>query len=121
MSRILIAEDDPDILLVMNIILKDAGYLVESTPEGKKIINGEFQEPDLYILDKRIPDMDGIDICKHLKSQPSTRKIPIIMISASPGFWPLAQRVGVEGFLEKPFQIKDLLAKVKHHLQDVHS
>lgn len=111
----MIAEDDPDILFIMDLILEEAGYNVEYSSEGKKLIAGDYSLPDLFILDKRIPDIDGMEICRHLRSQDATRDIPIIMISASPGFAENAKKVGVSDFLEKPFRTDDLLNIVRRY------
>ena len=111
-KKILIVEDDPDILLILNVILHEAGYEVDCFPRGKPVVEGKYDTPDLFILDRRIPDIDGVEICKYLKSQGTTRDIPIIMVSASPGINCLAKRAGAEGFLEKPFRVEDLLNKV---------
>jgi CheY-like chemotaxis protein len=116
-KRILIAEDDPDILLILNIMLSGAGYEVDSSLNGRPIIEGDFPLPDLFILDKQMPDMDGVEISRYLKEQPSTKQIPVIMISATPGFQSLAKNVGVEACLEKPFKTNDLLNLVAKYMR----
>lgn len=115
-KRILIAEDDPDILYILNLILCEEGYETDLSPRGKTIVEGKHQWPDLFLLDKQMPDMDGIEICKFLKSNETTRNIPVIMISASPGLGLMARDAGAEDFLQKPFKAKALLSTIKKHM-----
>ena len=60
------------------------GYTVEIFPDGKGIFTGNVQLPDLFILGRNLPTIDGIAICKYLKIQPLTKHLPVIMISAHP-------------------------------------
>src|SRR4051812_4674345 len=112
MKRILIVEDDPDILYTMNFILKDAGYSVEAMSSGQPIIEENYETPDIYILDKRMPDMDGLDVCRHIRSQARSKHIPVIVISASPKFGPQALNAGANDFIEKPFRMATLIAMI---------
>jgi DNA-binding response OmpR family regulator len=114
--RITIVEDDPDILFTLQMMLANAGYEIEALSTGRSIMDGSFNCPDLFILDKRMPDMDGLVICKHLRASAATSAVPIIVISASPKFGPQAIRAGANDFLEKPFQLKSLLLMVDKYL-----
>jgi DNA-binding response OmpR family regulator len=115
-KKILILEDDEDILFTLTIMLENAGYDVIQLSSGQSIINNTCQYPDLYILDKRMPDMDGLDVCRHIRNQNGSERIPVIIISASPKFGPQALSAGANDFLEKPFQMKSLLTMVEKHL-----
>jgi len=117
-KRILIAEDDVDILHVMKIILKSAGYEVETTPNAKEVIDGHRERPDLVILDKRMPDMDGTDVCRRLRQSPETKDVPVIMISASPDLRAAAAEAGVNDILKKPFGMHTLLQMVNKYTSD---
>jgi DNA-binding response OmpR family regulator len=108
-KKILIAEDDKDILFILDMILNDAGYAVEPLSEGTSILARQKDWPDLFILDKNMPFIDGLAICKYLKLQEATKKIPIIMISSYHKLKRRAREAGVDDFLEKPFELKDLL------------
>jgi CheY-like chemotaxis protein len=115
MKRILVVDDDFAILEALNMMLQDAGYETETSTK-----NGEFIErslkirlPDLIVLDILLSGHDGRTICKKLKSEEATRKIPIILISAHPNAEKTAFEAGADDFLEKPFSIDDLLAKVE--------
>ncbi len=69
--------------------------------------------PICFLLDKQLSGHDGLNVCKFLKNQPSTKNIPVIIVSATPGISKLAFEAGADDFIEKPFQIKDLLKLVK--------
>ena len=59
-KRIVVAEDDLDILFTINMMLEDAGYEIELSSSGRYILEGKYKYPDLFILDKRLPDIDGL-------------------------------------------------------------
>ena len=111
-KKILVAEDDKDILLILEMILNDAGYRVEPVPDGKAIVDNRRDWPDLFILDKDIPVIDGLAVCKYLKLKEDTRQIPIIMISCFHYLKDQALEAGVDEFIEKPFELKHLVDSV---------
>jgi CheY-like chemotaxis protein len=111
-KKILIAEDDKDILFILDMILNDAGFNVEPLSEGSSIVGRKKDWPDLFILDKHMPAIDGIALCKYLKLQDATKDIPIIMISSYHKLKRKAREAGVDAFLEKPFDLKDLLRTI---------
>jgi DNA-binding response OmpR family regulator len=115
-KKITIVEDDPDILFTLSVMLTNAGYSVEQLSTGATIMDDTCECPDLFILDKRMPDMDGLDVCRHIRETAISTATPVIIISASPRFGPQAIRAGANDFLEKPFQMKTLLAMVKRYL-----
>jgi DNA-binding response OmpR family regulator len=112
-KKILIAEDDADILFILDMLLNDAGYKVEPLPNGSSIVEPKSEWPDLFILDKEMPVIDGLAICKYLKVQKETKDIPIIMISAYHKLKKKARQAGVDAFIEKPFEIKHLMATIE--------
>lgn len=115
-KKILIAEDNQDILLILDMILNDAGYTVEPLPDGKGIVDRKNDWPDLFILDKELPYIDGLALCKYLRVNEATRDIPIIMISAYHKLRPKAEQAGVNDFIEKPFDVKTLLQKIEKYI-----
>jgi DNA-binding response OmpR family regulator len=117
-KKVLILEDDPDILFTLSLMLENEGYDVMQLSSGKEIMEGTAELPDLYVLDKRMPDMDGLDVCRHLRSQEDCKNIPVIIISASPKFGPQAIKAGASDFLEKPFQMKNFLSLIRKYLSD---
>jgi CheY-like chemotaxis protein len=116
-KRIVIAEDDEDILFTLNLMLTEAGYDVEPLTSARTLLEGQYPYPDLYILDKRMPDMDGLDVCRQLRLRPECAYIPIIIISASPRFGQQALNAGANDFLEKPFQMQNLLQMVDKYVR----
>ena len=116
-KKILIAEDDADIRFILNLVLKEAGYEVEPLSAGNSIVEGRRQWPDLFILDKALPTIDGLALCKYLKVKEETKDIPIIMISSYHKLRKKAAEIGVNDFLEKPFDIKALLDVVAKNIK----
>jgi DNA-binding response OmpR family regulator len=117
MKKIVLAEDDPDIRLILNMVLHEAGYEVEPLATGDTIVEGKLPWPDLFILDKALPVIDGLAICKFLKVKEETKNIPIIMISCYHKHKNKAKQLGVEEFIEKPFDLKQLLSVVDKHIR----
>jgi DNA-binding response OmpR family regulator len=115
-KKIVLAEDDPDIRLILNMVLHEAGYEVEPLPAGDTIVEGKHAWPDLFILDKALPVIDGLAISKFLKVKEETKNIPIIMISCYHKLKHKAKQAGVDDFIEKPFNIKQLLSVVDKHI-----
>ena len=116
-KKILVADDDTAILEVITFMLEDASYEVKTTVNGQtKQIVQEYL-PNLILLDIWMAGTDGRSICKELKSQVSTKHIPIIMISASRDIGQSALNAGAEDFIAKPFEMEDLLSKVAHHVK----
>ena len=114
--KILVIEDDPDILNALNIALASIGFDVDVMLRGKSIFLNQFSVPDLFILDKQLPDVDGLDVCKYLKSKPNYQDVPVIVISASPKVKKKALESGAAVFMEKPFVMHDLLKTIKSTL-----
>lgn len=118
-KRILILDDDQDILDVVAYLLTDSGFEVKtlSTGELVKAVISEFH-PDLVLIDVMLADMDGRVICSNLKEDHNTLHIPVILISGTHDLSAsLSQQGGPNDFIPKPFDIDTLLNKVKAHLQ----
>lgn len=109
MKKVMIIENDPAILDVLGMLFKRAGYEPLSFPNGNFILMGEFTMPDLFIIDKQLSGVDGLDICKHLKQTHATRDVPVIILSATPHLHRQINQVGADAFLEKPFSNHKLL------------
>jgi DNA-binding response OmpR family regulator len=118
-KKIVVVDDDPDILDALQMTLEDEGYDVTTTEKGEyaenlRKTNGNL--PDLIILDVLLSGRDGRTICQKLKSQQETRHIPVIMISAHPNAKQSVKDVGADDFLAKPFDVDELLALVAKYL-----
>ena len=115
--RILIVDDEPDILEFLQVILEEEGYTVVTSDKGEyleQLHNGGL--PHLILLDVLLSGKDGREIVKYLKSQQETRYIPVIMFSAHPSAEETARQAGADDFLPKPFSIDALLEKITHYL-----
>src|SRR5437773_11793440 len=116
-EKILIVEDDESIMDVLKIILRKAGYETISHSDGEELMKDKYESPSLFLLDKQLIGVDGLDICRHLKENSDTKNIPVIMISANPQIGPLSIEAGADGYIEKPFTMELLLTTIKAHLQ----
>ncbi|HYK08649.1 MAG TPA: response regulator transcription factor [Candidatus Eisenbacteria bacterium] len=115
-KEILVADDDPAICEGIAMILDDAGYAVTTTTDGRTVKDVQRHHPDLIILDIWMSGVDGRDICKQLKSKKQTKNIPIIMISANKDTEKIAKNAGADGFIAKPFEMKELLTTVGRYV-----
>ena len=113
-KRILIVDDEPDILEFLQIIFEEAGFLAVTTEKGdylEKLHQGAM--PDLVLLDMLLSGRDGREIVRQLKSNGKTKHVPVIMFSAHPSAEKTAREAGADDFVEKPFDIDVLLQKVE--------
>lgn len=114
MSKILVIDDDNDLLEVMHSLLSNKGFEVETDSNWESALDkiGAFK-PQLIILDVFLSGIDGLEICKKLKSQPETRQIPILIFSAYPRVAEKAiYEYEADDFIAKPFELNDLIQKV---------
>ncbi|MBB5395664.1 PleD family two-component system response regulator [Mucilaginibacter sp. AK015] len=118
MRRILAVDDDKDILEVLQFILEDSGYKVDTLTDGRLLMETiHNKHPDLILLDIMLGNLDGRELCQALKKEAGTHNIPVIMISASHNVGSsLNQENGPNDFIEKPFDINVLLNSIKRHL-----
>ena len=115
MKGILIIDDDPGIQDVLKIIFERAGYTVFLEANADVILQDDYPLPDIFLLDRYLSGRDGLDICRHLKANTYSSHIPVIMISATPDMAPLAAATGANDFIEKPFNIADLMKIIEKH------
>ena len=108
-KKILVTDDDEGVQEIFKLIFEKEGYEVEVLGEANKIFENEYNIPDLFLLDRQLSGCDGLNVCKFLKSQASTKNIPVIIVSASPDTSKLALQAGANDFIEKPFEKKSLL------------
>ena len=109
MKRILIVDDNLNILEVTKAILALEGYQVETSTNGSSLQSLHPPLPDLILLDILLPDIDGRQLCMHLKQAEATKHIPIILFSAHLRATDHWQESGADALLVKPFHIPDLL------------
>lgn len=118
-ADILIVDDTPNNLRVLSSILQEQGYEIRKAINGKMAIRSvQTDPPDLVLLDIKMPDMDGYQVCSQLKSMEASRDIPVIFLSALDDVFNkvLAFQVGGVDYITKPFQVEEVLVRVKTHL-----
>ena len=119
-KHIIVIEDEKDILDVLEYNLKREGFRVSTSSDGKAGLNMVRQDkPDLVLLDIMLPEIDGLEICRILKNESSTRAIPIIMVTAKEeeSDVVLGLGLGADDYVTKPFSPKELIARIKAMLR----
>lgn len=114
-KKILVADDNKDIVIALSMMLEDAGYEVRSISNEQIVQVVENYLPDLLLLDILMVDIDGRNICKYLKNQQLTKHIPVIMVSANRNTEKIAHEAGANDFITKPFDMDELLGKVAQY------
>jgi two-component system phosphate regulon response regulator PhoB len=115
-KKIIVIEDNHDILDMIAYILEDEGYEVISSLNAKPLKDIETHNPDLILMDDWLADGYGHELCKELKSNPSTCHIAVLLVSSVQNLKDVAQKCGANGFIYKPFDIDHLITTVKKHL-----
>jgi len=119
MSRVLVVDDEPDIVYMVKVILRSAGFDVEAASGvGDAISQLTGEDPDLVLLDLRLADGEGWAVLDHLRSEGRTDRIPVIILSAhaSPSTEERAVREGARAYITKPFVASALLETVRRHV-----
>jgi DNA-binding response OmpR family regulator len=120
-KKILVVDDEPDILEFLQDLLEGEGYTVSITDKAEyveKLETGGL--PDLILIDILLSGKDGRKIVKHLKSQEATRHVPVIMFSAHPSAEETVKVAGADDFVAKPFELDEVLAKIAKHVSKLH-
>lgn len=119
MKRILVIDDDEDLLEIFNLIFKDAGYNVVTSNHSETATRIVEIGPDLVILDIRIAGspLNGGEICAAIKQKFRDAPIPVLLISGETNLSDIALRCGADGFVKKPFDIDNLLSEIKHYFK----
>ena len=118
-GNILIVDDTPENLQVLSATLLDRGYKVRGVINGKMAIRAaRASSPELILLDIKMSEMDGYEVCRQLKTDPKTSEIPVIFISALDEVLDkvTAFQVGGVDFITKPFHVAEVLARIEHQL-----
>jgi len=118
--RILIVDDEPDVVQLIEYNLKAAGYDVVTAADGNEALDlARSSSPNLIILDLMLPEVDGLDVCKVLRRDRSTAGIPIIMLTAKASETDrvLGLELGADDYVTKPFSPRELVLRVKRLLR----
>ncbi len=115
-NYIAVIDDEPDILELVSLNLKKSGFRVKEFSEVEPFYRSlRTETPDLIILDLMMPDVDGFEVCKYLKSHETSSSIPIIMLTAKTEETDkvLGLELGADDYVTKPFSPRELVARVK--------
>jgi CheY-like chemotaxis protein len=118
MGKILVCDDEQEILDITQLILEDSGYEVTALINSNEVISYiEKQQPDILLIDLWMPGMSGDQVIAQLRTNANITNLPIIVISASKDGRQVAFAAGADDFLEKPYDIDALLSIVDKHLE----
>ena len=115
-STILVIDDEPELVRLLDYALTQAGFLVISARDGEKgLAAARKHAPDLVLLDVMMPGLDGLEVCRRLKGDPQTASILVLLLTAKSdeGDRVLGLELGADDYLTKPFGMKELIARVK--------
>src|SRR5690242_981771 len=116
MKSILVVDDAPDILEVVQSILTEEGYQVQTSLNGACFQQMKGDLPDLILLDVLLSGDDGREICQQVKSAEQTKHIPVVLLSAHVAGRSTMEACGADDFLAKPFRLRELTDMVKKYL-----
>ncbi len=119
MSKILVVDDEKDVVELLKFLLEKDGYTVITAYNGREALGiAQSDRPDLILLDVMMPEMDGYTVQTQLLDNPATKSIPIIILTAKGQLRDVfALAANVKAYLEKPFDPKTLRAKIQESLQ----
>ncbi|OPX85645.1 MAG: Alkaline phosphatase synthesis transcriptional regulatory protein PhoP [Pelotomaculum sp. PtaB.Bin117] len=121
MPRILVVEDEKNILELVRFNLEREGYQVLTALDGVRGLElARTEAPDLILLDVMLPEMDGLEVCLELRNDTMTKSIPIIMLSARAEELDrmLGLEMGADDYVTKPFSPRELSARIKNRLNE---
>ena len=119
-GELLIVDDNPENLRVLSSMLKQEGYVVRAAKNAKQALASiNSSEPDLMLLDVHMPEMDGFELCRQIKTRPQFQYLPILFLSAlndtfnkKKGF-----EAGAVDYMTKPFDIEEVKIRIRTHLK----
>jgi two-component system response regulator ResD len=121
-SRILVVEDEPDLRTLLDRHLERAGHRVVVAEDGREALRMAWTQPvDLVVLDLMLPGVDGIEVCRRLRSDPRTSRVPVVMLTAKLEATDriAGLEVGADDYVTKPFNLRELVLRVEAVLRRV--
>lgn len=118
-KKILIVEDEESLLKLESILLIYKGFEVKGVANGRAALEAVAEDkPDLVLLDIMLPEIDGFEVCRQLKSDPATRHIPVIMLTAKKSREDMVrgEKVGADWYITKPFKSAMVIETIQRFL-----
>ncbi|OHB33125.1 MAG: two-component system response regulator [Desulfuromonadaceae bacterium GWC2_58_13] len=118
-KKILIVEDEESLLKLESILLISKGFEVKGVSNGRAALEAVAEEkPDLILLDIMLPEIDGFEVCRRIKSDPSTRHIPVVMLTAKKSREDMVrgEKVGADWYITKPFKSAMVIETIQRFL-----
>jgi DNA-binding response OmpR family regulator len=123
-ERILVVDDEPDAVALLEFNLRKAGYEVISASDGPEAIRkAKSNTPNLIVLDIMLPELDGLEVCKLIRRDPATKHIPIIMLTAKAAEIDriLGLEFGANDYVTKPYSTRELALRIRNLLEKPHA
>jgi DNA-binding response OmpR family regulator len=121
MKKVLIADDEPNIVLSLEFLMQQSGYEIRVARDGEEALQAVREwKPDLVLLDVMLPLRDGFEVCQKIREDAETASTRVIMITAKGREVEVAKglAVGADAYVTKPFSTKELVAQVRETLGD---
>jgi DNA-binding response OmpR family regulator len=118
-KRVLIVDDEPNIVTSLEFLMEDAGLEVQTASNGQEALDRTASfAPDLVLLDVMMPLLNGYEVCQRIKNDPKTHAVRVLMLSAKGRDVEVAKglELGADGYITKPFSTRELLGKVQELL-----
>jgi DNA-binding response OmpR family regulator len=118
-KKILIVEDEESLLKLESILLTSKGYDVQGVVNGQAALDAIAEElPDLVLLDIMLPEIDGFEVCRRIKSNDATKHLPVIMLTAKKSREDMArgEKVGADWYITKPFKSAMVIETIQRFL-----
>ena len=118
---ILVVDDEPNIVMSLEFLIKQAGYEVRVARDGEAALQAiEEQPPDLVLLDIMMPKRDGFDVCETIRANPAWKDIPIIMLTAKGRDVEREKglALGADAYITKPFSTREAMERIKQFLSE---
>lgn len=119
-KTILVVDDEPSIVLSLQVLLQKAGFEVRIARDGEEALSAvDAGRPDLILLDTMMPKRDGFDVCQTIRSRPELKSLPIIMLTAKSRDVDREKgmALGATDYITKPFSTRDLVATVRKYVE----
>ena len=118
-QTVLVVDDEPNIVVSLEFIIKQAGYEVRVAHDGEAALTSVAEKvPDLILLDVMMPKRDGFDVCQTIRANPAWKTVPIIMLTARGREIDREKglALGVDDYITKPFSTRDIVTLIRQHL-----